>query len=235
MMPTSESQSPQKIAQLPVNVSTQGDERRAFSGVSSIRSRGPSRVRIRPRPKGREVARVEPPQFWEASEILTMGTHSFQAGAQRSQLEGVMEGIQSVSSVDSDYPFRRDHRARVSAVAAVVHPGHPGRAEFNVLDLSGNGLFLADCESSLCNGSKVRVGLPSRRTGESVWGWADILWRGNKDGKPGVGAQLAFDSPAQANSWKEAVDEWVEDESMATLASVRRITRRKWRPRSRQS
>lgn len=116
-----------------------------------------------------------------------------------------------------DLPFRRTHRAPIAACGLVVQPGHPGRAAFDILDVCAEGLFLADEDLTLEREASVRIGLPAPpavRSGHSsasaVWAWARVRWRGEKDGRRGVGVKLTFDDEAARRAWRRSVAQFME-------------------------
>ncbi len=115
--------------------------------------------------------------------------------------------------------FRRSRRARVEAKVSVVEPGHPGRADFEVLDVSEGGLFLAD-DAAFAQESSMRVGV-TLAEGMTVWAWGQVRWRGLKDGIRGVGLALSFDGPELSVLWRDMVMRWVQAHNLALLAGLR--------------
>jgi len=108
--------------------------------------------------------------------------------------------------MDKKTPFRRSRRTPSNSIARVVEPGHPGTAAYQVLDISHDGLFVADEQSSLSTSFALRIGLPnSQRPHERVWAWGSVAWHGEKDGRRGVGISLSFDAPDAQRAWVNAV------------------------------
>ncbi len=142
----------------------------------------------------------------------------------------VVQGSTQDTSREDTPPFRRAHRAAVSTEAELVDPGHPGRARFLVLDLSEDGLFVADELCTLSAGSRVRVGLPSYTGDVSVWAWGAVLWRGRKSGRSGVGVALSFDSPEVQAQWGWLVQEWTQSQTPDCAPVVRLYSHRQVTP-----
>lgn len=106
-------------------------------------------------------------------------------------------------------PFRRAHRAKVDAGARLVSPGHPGRAQASLLDVSEEGAFIEDAARTFALGDNVRIGLEVPGEDDTIWASAYVRWRGEKRDRAGCGVRLKFDGHQEKGQWRGAVADWM--------------------------